>query len=292
VFTSIEAASGPKRVFHRTADASRRCRYAAPVAAAPDLQALLRELADLVSAAGVQPCTHVYGSDPEQVADLLLPSTEGPHPVALLLHGGFWRARFDRSTMAALAVDLADRGWATWNVEYRRVGNGGGVPETLDDVRAAIAALTRLDEPLQTGRVVIVGHSAGGQLGLCVADEPSVAAVVSLAGVCDLESAFAEAIGESAAEEFMGAGPRERPDAYRLADPMAWIPAGARVLLVHGDADQRVPVEQSRRYARAAADAGDDRCELLELAGVDHFALIDPRSSTWATIAARLGTMR
>ena len=77
--------------------------------------------------------------------------------------------------MAALAVDLADRGWATWNVEYRRVGNGGGVPETLDDVRAAIAALTQLAEPLDTGRVVIVGHSAGGQLGLCVADEPAVA---------------------------------------------------------------------------------------------------------------------
>ena len=262
------------------------------MAAAPNLQALLRELADLVAAAGVQPRTHAYGSDREQVADLLVPSTEGPHPVAVLLHGGFWRARFDRSTMAALAVDLADRGWASWNVEYRRVGNGGGVPETLDDVRTAIARLDGLDVSLQGGRVVIVGHSAGGQLGLCVADEPSVAAVVSLAGICDLESAFAEAIGESATMAFMGAGPEERPDAYRLADPMARIPAGAQVLLVHGDADQRVPVEQSRRYARAAAEAEDGRCELLEFAGVDHFALIDPRSSTWAAIAARLETMR
>jgi acetyl esterase/lipase len=262
------------------------------VPAAPDLQALLRELADLVAAAGVQPRTHAYGTGPEQVADLLLPRAEGPHRVAVLLHGGFWRARFDRSTMAALAVDLADRGWATWNVEYRRVGNGGGVPETLDDVRSAITALTRLEEPLDVERVVIVGHSAGGQLGLCVADEPAVDTVVSLAGVCDLGTAFAEAIGESAAQEFMGAGPAERPDTYRLADPMARIPAGARVLLVHGDADQRVPVEQSRRYARAAARAGDDRCELLELAGVDHFALIDPRTSTWAAIAARLETMR
>jgi acetyl esterase/lipase len=253
---------------------------------------LLGELAELASTAGAQPRPHAYGPDPEQVADLLLPATEGPHPVAVLLHGGFWRARFDRSTMAALAVDLVDRGWATWNVEYRRVGNGGGVPQTLDDVRASIGALTHLTAPLDPRRVVIVGHSAGGQLGLCVADEPVVAAVVSLAGVCDLASAFAEAIGEAATAAFMGGGPDERPDAYRLADPLTRIPAGARVLLVHGDADQRVPVAQSRRYAHAAAAAGDEGCELVELAGADHFALIDPRTEAWAMVAARLETMR
>jgi acetyl esterase/lipase len=261
-----------------------------------DLQALLGELADLAAAAGVQPRTDAYGSDPAQVAELLLPGTGGPHPVVVLLHGGFWRARFDRSLMAALAVDLADRGWASWNVEYRRVGNGGGVPETVDDIRAAIATLADLGQPggtpdLDLDRVAVVGHSAGGQLGLCVADEPMVGAVVSLAGVCDLATAFAEAIGDSATEAFMGGGPDERPDAYALADPLARIPAGARVLLVHGDQDQRVPVEQSRRYAQAAAAAGDDRCELIELAGVDHFAVIDPRTPAWATVAARLETL-
>jgi acetyl esterase/lipase len=261
----------------------------------PDLQALVAELADLVAAAGVHPQTHPYGADPAQVADLLLPATDGPHPVVVLLHGGFWRARFDRSLMEALAVDLADRGWASWNVEYRRVGNGGGVPETLDDIRAAIATLAQLEQggrPLDLGPVVIVGHSAGGQLGLCVADEPSVRAVISLAGVCDLATAYAEGIGDGATEAFMGGGPDERPDAYVLADPLCRIPAGAQVLLVHGDADQRVPVAQSRRYARAAAAAGDGRCELIELPGVDHFALIDPRTPTWAGIAARLETMR
>jgi acetyl esterase/lipase len=263
----------------------------APVTA-PDLETLLGELADLAVTSGARPQPHTYGSDPEQVADLLLPATEGPHPVAVLLHGGFWRARFTRSTMAALAVDLADRGWATWNVEYRRVGNGGGVPETLDDVRASIAALSALAAPLDTQRVVIVGHSAGGQLGLCVADEPAVAAVVSLAGVCDLKAAYADAIGESATGAFMGGGPDDRPDAYAVADPLTHIPARARVLLVHGVADQRVPVEQSRRYAEAAAAAGDDRCTLIELPGVDHFALIDPRTPAWATIAAHLETTR
>ena len=259
--------------------------------AARDLQALLGELGELVRAAGAPPRAHAYGSHPEQVADLLLPATDGEHPVAVLLHGGFWRARFTRSTMAAVAVDLADRGWATWNVEYRRTGNGGGVPETLGDVRAAVAALAELPAPLDLRRVVIVGHSAGGQLGLCVADEPLVGAVVSLAGVCDLAGAFAEGIGEGATAEFMGATPDQRPDAYRLADPLARNPAPVPVLLVHGDADQRVPVDYSRRYAQAAAATGDGQCELMELPGVDHFALIDPRTAVWAAIAARLETL-
>lgn len=233
------------------------------------------------------PQTYRYGSGPEQEADLLLPDGAGPHPVAVLLHGGFWRARFTRSTLAALAVDLADRGWATWNVEYRRVGNGGGIPATVDDVRAAIEALPGVDAPLDPARLLLIGHSAGGQLALCVAAMESVAAVVSLAGVCDLRSAADERIGQDAVREFMAGGPDERSDAYAIADPMGLLPSGIRVLLVHGDIDDRVPVEQSRGYARAARAAGDE-CELLELPGVDHFALIDPRSQAWASVATRL----
>lgn len=259
--------------------------------AAPDLQVLLSELAELASAAGAEPRAIAYGSNPHQVADLLMPATGDTRRVAVLLHGGFWRARFTKSIMEALAIDLVDRGWATWNVEYRRVGNGGGVPETLDDVRAAVMALAGVHPPLAADDVVLIGHSAGGQLGLCVADAPAVTAVVSLAGVCDLATAHAEGIGDQAAREFMGAGPHDRPDAYRLADPLQQIPTGKRVLLVHGDADDRVPVRQSRRYAQVAAAAGDTGCELLELPGVDHFALIDPRTPAWATVAARLETM-
>jgi acetyl esterase/lipase len=251
---------------------------------------LLDELADLATA-GAQPRTQAYGSDPEQVADLLLPTGHGDHPVAVLLHGGFWRARFTKSTMAALAADLPARGWASWNVEYRRAGNGGGVLETLDDVRTAIAALAQTRAPLDLNRVVIIGHSAGGQLALCVAGEPFVRAVVSLAGVCDLSSAYAQRLGESATLEFMGGSPAERPDAYSVADPLARIPAGVPVLLVHGDADQRVPIEQSRRYAAQARAVGDSQCELMEFAQVDHFALIDPRTNAWAAVASRLETL-
>lgn len=231
--------------------------------------------------------TYTYGPWREQQADLLIPDGGGPYPLAVLLHGGFWRARFSRSLMAALAADLADRGWATWNVEYRRVGTGGGVPATLEDVRTAITVLGRLDAPVLVNSVLVIGHSAGGQLALCASAMQRVGAVVSLAGVCDLASAARERIGMDATVEFMGGTPEERPEFYEIADPLRVLPTGAASLLVHGDADDRVPVEQSRTYARAARAAGD-RCELLELAGVDHFALIDPRTDAWASVAEKL----
>ena len=253
------------------------------------VQGFLAELSAWAASSGRTPQTYRYGARSENEADLLLPEgRSGPHPVAVLVHGGFWRARFTRTLMSALAVDLAKRGWATWNVEYRRVGTGGGVPETLHDVRAAIEALVRLEEArIAPRRLLVIGHSAGGQLGLCVTGMPQVAAVLSLAGVCDLGAAARERIGEGAALEFMGGTPEEQPDAYAIADPMRLLPTRTESLLVHGDADQRVPIEQSRAYARAARAAGD-RCELLELADIDHFAVIDPRTQAWATVADHL----
>lgn len=264
-------------------------RYA-PRVPSRELQAFIAELTGWASANGTAPRTYRYGTGPQHEADLLMADGPGPHRVAVLLHGGFWRAPFTRNLMAALAVDLADRGWATWNVEYRRVGNGGGVPATLEDVRAAIDALTGVEGPLDRRRLLVIGHSAGGQLALCAAAMPAVAAVVSLAGVCDLESAARERIGDGAALEFLGGTPEERPEAYAIADPLRLLPSAVHVLLVHGDADDRVPVEQSRAYARAARAAGD-RCELLELAGVGHFAVIDPRTPAWTNVAEHLETL-
>jgi acetyl esterase/lipase len=249
------------------------------------LQGQLSELSDWAATHGYTPVTHRYGQGSEQRADLMLPAGEGPYPVAVLLHGGFWRAGFTHKVMDGLAADLTRRGWATWNVEYRRGGSGGGVPRTLQDVRAAIDALAGLDAPLDRARILSIGHSAGGQLALAAAG--SVTAVVSLAGVCDLVTAERESIGDGAVHEFMAGEPAERPEAYAAADPIGLLPTGRPVLLAHGDADDRVPIAQSRGYARAARAAGD-RCELLELAGVDHFAVIDPRTPAWDTIADRL----
>jgi acetyl esterase/lipase len=252
-----------------------------------DRDRFFAELRDWAEAAAWPVETIQYGAHPAQAADLRLPARRGPHPVCVIVHGGFWRAQFTRANTAALAVDLARRGYATWNIEYRRVGGEGGVPATLEDVGAAVDALAELDTPLDRSRVLAVGHSAGGHLALWLAGTGKIAAALSLAGICDLTDAAREGLGGRAAVELAGGTPEERPDAYDLADPMLRLPTGIPQLLVHGDADDRVPVEQSRRYARAARVSGD-RCELLELPEVGHFELVDPRHVAWTRVVAHL----
>lgn len=216
-----------------------------------------------------------YGPDEQQVADVRR-GAGSAGPPAVVIHGGFWRSAFTRANTRAIAVDLARRGWTTWNVEYRRIGCGGGLPETLDDVAAA---LDRAD-----GGAVAIGHSAGGHLALWAAGAGAGAAV-SLAGVCDLAAAARDGLGGGAAVELTGGMPEERPSAYALADPMRRLPLSVPALVVHGDADDRVPVGYSRHYADAAG------CELLELRGVGHFDVIDPRSDAWQEIVARVGAL-
>jgi acetyl esterase/lipase len=250
------------------------------------------------------PTVEAYGTGPGQVGELWRPVRGGPWPVVALLHGGFWRSHRSLELMRPLAADLIGRGFAVWNLEYRRVGEpGGGWPGTLEDVAAGLDHLVRLAArvPLDLDRLAVVGHSAGGQLALWSAARPGLPAgapgagprvvpgtAMSLAGVCDLAVAARAGIGEGAVVAFLGAGPDEAPERYRLASPRARLPLGIRQILLHGDADRRVPVEQSRAYAAAAAAAGDP-VELLELAGVDHMAPIDPGSSAWLEAAGRLG---
>jgi acetyl esterase/lipase len=229
--------------------------------------------------------THHYGSHPDQVADLLLPERDGPHPVAVLVHGGFWRSPYKRGLMKPMASALAERGWASWNVEYRR-GAGAGLT-SVHDVQAAVAKLAKLRAPLDLTRLVLIGHSAGGHLVLCAAPSAGANLVISLAGVADLGGAFGAHLGNGAAREFMGATPEDAPSAYREADPMAALPTGARILLVHGDADDTVPITQSRTYLAAAQAAGDD-AGLLELPGEDHMNVIDPHSAAFRAWAVRL----
>ena len=240
--------------------------------------------------------TIAYGATRDHVAELRLPDGDGPFPVVVLLHGGFWRERWERDTIEPLAVDLARRGYATWNLEYRRVGPlGGGWPATCLDVAAGIDHLAGLadERRLDLGRVVFVGHSAGGHLGLWAVARagadgaPAVrpALVVSLAGVNDLVEAAWRGFGDTAnaTADFVGSD----PGAYELASPAAQLPLGVRQLVVQGDADGPDFVDLSRLYAAAARAAGDE-VELLELAGADHFHVITPSSAAWARIAARI----
>jgi acetyl esterase/lipase len=203
----------------------------------------------------------------------------------VFIHGGFWRERFTAETIAPLAGACAQLGHLVWNLEYPRVGmRGGGWPGTAIAVTAAVGAAVGE----AAGRpVVLVGHSAGGQLALLAAASHPVSLVVSLAGVSDLESGARQRIGEDAVVQLMGLGPDDDPDLYAAASPLRRLPVGVASVLIHGEADNRVPIAQSRDYADLARAAGD-RCELHELPGGDHFELIDPGGRAWPIVVAQL----
>jgi acetyl esterase/lipase len=248
--------------------------------------------------------TFSYGSDRSQRADLHLPPGPGPHPVMVVVHGGSWHARYGRIVMRALIGDIVRRGWAAWNIEYRRVGNGGGWPQTFEDVAAAVDHLAELDAPLDLDRVEILGHSAGGHLALWAASREKLPAgspgfiagaprvrlrrAISQAGVCDLEGAFRRWRG-GAVLALMGGGPEQMPERYSAADPARLAPASVPVLLVHGTSDETVSVKLSRAYEQAAR-AGGGAVELVEIEGHAgrHRAHIDPRGVAWAAVAQRL----
>lgn len=237
-----------------------------------------------------------YGPLPAQVGDFHLPPVPRP-PVACLLHGGFWRMPHGRDQMTAVAEDLAARGFAAWNLGYRRLGEpGGGWPGTLDDVAAGITHLARLvDEgvALDLDRVVVVGHSAGGHLALwagarlgpreAALPRVRVRAAVGLAPIADLARAYELEVGGRVVAEFIGGPPAAHPDRCRAASPMEMLPLGTRQLILHGTADTAVPIELSRRYARAATAAGDI-VELIELPNTGHMEYLSPGSEAHATL--------
>lgn len=222
------------------------------------------------------------------------------------IHGGSWQARYGKFVMRGLVGDLRRRGWAVWNIEYRRIGDGGGWPETFEDVGVAIDRLAELDAPLDLDRVSLLGHSAGGHLALWAAGRaklppgapgapgaaatttPHLRRVIAQAGVCDLAGAYRMWRG-GAVRALMGDGPDRLAEPYALADPLAQVPLDIPVLLVHGTQDETVSVELSRRYERATLESGGN-VELIEIEGPAgaHRAHIDPRGQAWAAVTGWL----
>jgi acetyl esterase/lipase len=267
---------------------------------------------------------HGYGSHPEQFGQLRTPPAgSAPVPVVVLVHGGYWRSRWRLDLMEPLAADLARRGIASWNIEYRRP-DGHGWDATTADVEAAVRHLDRLAGryPVDLARVILVGHSAGGQLAVRVAADlladavladavladavpadsvlaDSVpanagvvrpAVVVSLAGVLDLAEAQRRGLSDGAVAAALGRSAVELPDVYAAASPLQRLPLGIPQVIVTARDDSAVPNDLSDRYVAAARAAGDPVTAVH--GDGDHFTLIDPASRLWAdTCQPMLGAL-
>lgn len=238
-----------------------------------------------------------YGPAPAQVVDLFLPKGPGPHPVVVLIHGGCFLAEYQGLPQTSgIAADLASRGYAVWNVEYRKLGeDGAGYPGTFLDVADAVDRL-RIEAPkhnLDIRRVVAVGHSAGGHLGLWAAsrarlpeDSPlwrteplKIRAVVSLGGIGDLKhhaGVFAGACGPSIAQV---APPRTYPE----TSPGELLPTGAAVTMIHGEFDHVMPFDTGEAFAAKVRAAGG-RARAVEIKGVGHFDPVIPTTDAWKSV--------
>ena len=244
---------------------------------------------------------YAYGPHPSQTVRMILPG--GAHiPVAVVIHGGYWRAAYGAELAEPLGRDLTRFGVGAAVIEYRRMGEGGGWPTTLADVARAVDSLAVQGQYVAEGtlllnRVAAVGHSAGGQLAAWLAHRGSLRAgtagsvgpgeahvpvvgAVTQAGLLDLVGAATEQLGDGAVVALMEGEPRSLPQRYHHASPLASVGDGARVVCVHGDADDTVPLSQSERYVEAARMAGDP-ARLIVLPGVGHFELIDPGDPAW-----------
>jgi acetyl esterase/lipase len=244
--------------------------------------------------------TIAYGPAPQQVAELRMPKGSGPHPVVIVIHGGCWQAPWGFDHVRSLAAALTAEGWATWSLEYRRVGDpGGGWPGTLEDVARGADRLREAakEHPLDLDRVVALGHSAGGQLALWLAarlrllqGSPRRTAkplrlrgVVSLAGITDLRAGAKGGVCGDAIPQLLGGPPQDHADRLSQSSPIELLPLGVPARLVCGARDPIVPIDQARAYETAANRAGDTvAVEVVESAG--HFELVNPSSSAWPVV--------
>jgi acetyl esterase/lipase len=229
-----------------------------------------------------------YGRDPNQFGEIRLPKGKSSVPVVMNIHGGFWRAQYGLAHAGHLCAALTAAGLATWNIEYRRVGNpGGGWPGTFEDIRSAYRFLPQLAQrySLAASKFLVMGHSAGAQLALCLAGhETSLSRVVSLAGVVDLQQAWDLHLSGDAVAAFLGGKPSEVPEHYREADPMqTTVPRSTTQWLIHGASDDVVPSYLSRTYAEKKKPRGED-VHYLEISTAGHYDLIDPRSRAWPKV--------
>jgi acetyl esterase/lipase len=252
-----------------------------------------------------------YGNDASQYGELRLPAGPGPHPVAVLIHGGCFKAAYatlrDLSPMADALVTM---GVATWNIEYRRLGEpGGGWPETYLDVGRAVDHLRDLAAPhaLDLARVVVVGHSAGGHLAmwaagraridpgtdLHVADPLPVRGVLNLAGPIDLAanaSRYQSLCRDWVITALLGGTPETAPERYAQASAIQRLPLGLPQVLVIGEYEEFLPRPLAEAYAHAAAEAGD-KVRLMIFTRAGHFEIASPYAMTWPYVGSAIRSL-
>jgi acetyl esterase/lipase len=248
-----------------------------------------------------------YGGDALQFGDLRVPPGEAPHPIAVVIHGGCWTTIAGLQYLDEFAEALTKKGWATWNIEYRVVGQpGGGWPGTFLDVGQAVDYLRQIAGPrhLDLDRVVAVGHSSGGHLALWAAARPKIDATsdihasdplrlkgaISLGGLGDLK-AFSDdkdrACDPDIIQRLLGNPQGDAPGRYQAASPRAMLPLGVPQLLVTGAADRSVPPVHVTRYVDAARERGD-KVEAVVVPDAGHFEVIAPWSPAWTGIEGRI----
>jgi acetyl esterase/lipase len=228
-----------------------------------------------------------YGPDPEHVVDVRFPpSDRGNRPLVMVVHGGFWRPQYDRSHAAPMSEALATAGWTVATIEYRRIP---GAPDTtVEDLRLAIEVVPGLI-PGHTGKLLLLGHSAGGHLVLWAASccgSPALHGVIALGPVADLALAHEHGLGEHAVVAFLGTEPKGRPD----LDPARLNRPRVPAILLHGELDAIVPLAISQAY-QTAHQTSHEQPRLIRLAEAGHFALIDPLTEAWGEVLASLNLL-
>jgi len=268
------------------------------------LHAAPMTLDDYMALTGPAPAVTLrYGAAPSQYAELFLPSGTGPFPVAVLVHGGCWTKEYGGITqLRNVAGALAARGIAVWNVEYRRVDEpGGGYPGTYQDMNAALDLLARTarEQPLDLGRLVAVGHSAGGQLVQWLAARPRIPTssplyrkdvvpvrqVVSLGGLADLrrEAALLKSSCDREIVELAGTPSAARPDVFADTNAGDLMPNGSHTILITGELDTVSPPRAAHDFAARARAAGDS-ADVVILPGASHYDEVAATSASWPRV--------
>ena len=246
------------------------------------------------------PVIHQYGSEAPQFGQLRMPERDGKVPVIMIIHGGCWVSFYDLGLMEKMADSLTREGYATWNIEYRRIGDqGGGWPGTFNDVARALKHLETLalTYPLDLDNILVTGHSAGGHLALYLGSEsklspqselksdglPRIKGIVSLAGITDLEDYYQPMGCGSNVIGLTGGSASEYPERYFDGSPINHLPLNVPQILVHGQGDFIVPLSHVTPYYEKAKAEGET-IELIDINGAGHFELINPGSTAWNSV--------